>query len=489
MNIKSQLNRNDTGDKKKLQPYHIFECLGQYFVYDISARRFYNIEKAMYELLALCLHHSLLDSIRIMSAEKKYSDITLEYLAETVLALSSKGLFDIPDVQTTTEELMDKIREFERYPLEHLDLFLTDSCNLACKYCFCDVGRDHSYAGMMSTDIAEKAVIMLMERAVGRKKVYITFLGGEPLLNFKLLQHIVVFSRDAAARRGKEVVFSITTNGTLLDDDKAAFLSQNAIGVMVSLDGSKTYHNRQCPMKNGGDSFSDAVRGIKLLISHEIIPEIRTTLGRPLPSLRGLRRLYRTLGEIRRIVIEPAKNCNDLPSPVDVTEDEFDEWIKQEERELNKYVHLLKKNPDSIPNYFPYTNFLRVIANPAASSCHYSCGSGIMRCTVDARGTIFPCAMFSGQENWSIGNVHEGIDQNRVRQIWSQYGMARYKSCDSCWANAICRPSMPCDLIKSDGTFSEQHRFCRQRRIRIERAAYIYFMLQDSKGHIVSRNI
>jgi uncharacterized protein len=43
------------------------------------------------------------------------------------------------------------------------------------------------------------------------------------------------------------VTFSITTNGTLLTEDDAAFFEQHGFAVTISLDGLRAVHDRQRP--------------------------------------------------------------------------------------------------------------------------------------------------------------------------------------------------------------------------------------------------
>jgi len=53
----------------------------------------------------------------------------------------------------------------------------------------------------------------------------------------------------------KKVAFNATTNGTLLDSEKIAFIRDNEISVMVSLDGPKEIYDAQRPFKSGKDSY------------------------------------------------------------------------------------------------------------------------------------------------------------------------------------------------------------------------------------------
>lgn len=473
--------------RKDAEPYHLFEVKGKYFVFDTTGRRFYHIEKVMYEFLFSCIKIGIDRTFNEMASKNEYSQDVLEDVLKTVTIFKKNGLFDIPSYAVSEEIVSREISNDDRLPLTMLDLYLTDSCNLACQYCFCEVGRDHIHYGLMNEVTAAKAIDMLIDKSRDAKNIFVSFLGGEPLLNFKLLQYVVQYACSAAKEKGKNINFAMTSNGTLITDEIASYMGRNHISVMISLDGPREHHNFLCPMRDGGNSFDATLRGIECLFKYGITPEIRTTLGRPLPRLSELEELYRSLGKLNRIVIEVAKNCIDTPSPVDVTEEEFDDWLQQEEKELDKLVARLQHDNRDAPPYFPYQRYINNIVDSKPISCYYSCGAGTMRCTVDAQGNIYPCALFSGMREWQIGNVIKGVDKIRRDNVWKQYARAISPKCRFCWAYAICRPASPCDLAKADGTLIHKHRFCRQKKTRIERAAYLYYMGQKSDMHEASQ--
>ena len=67
----------------------------------------------------------------------------------------------------------------------------------------------------------------------------VTFYGGEPLLEFDLLKQAVLFAEETGHQTGINPDFQVTTNGTLLTDDRIRFLVDHDIFVTVSLDGNK----------------------------------------------------------------------------------------------------------------------------------------------------------------------------------------------------------------------------------------------------------
>jgi len=110
----------------------------------------------------------------------------------------------------------------------HLVVYLSGRCNLTCAYC---------YSRAPGGPVIKRAALL---RAVGeflrsaQRGAKISFLGGEPLLHKPLLRAAV---RLVRAEAGASFPVTVFTNGLLLDRPEAAFLKENSVKTVVSLDG------------------------------------------------------------------------------------------------------------------------------------------------------------------------------------------------------------------------------------------------------------
>jgi uncharacterized protein len=84
------------------------------------------------------------------------------------------------------------------------------------------------------------------------QNIYISFYGGEPLLNFKLIEKAVNYVKNLKLQHNV-VTFSMTTNGVLLDK-YMDFLVENEFNLLISLDGDES-NNSYRIFKNGKPSF------------------------------------------------------------------------------------------------------------------------------------------------------------------------------------------------------------------------------------------
>jgi radical SAM enzyme (rSAM/lipoprotein system) len=146
------------------------------------------------------------------------------------------------------------------HPLRYLFLEITQQCNLHCRHCGSDCGKD-PHLDELSTDEWLAFVDYLNEQYPKHEELMLVFTGGEPLCHPDL---DLIFGR--ARERG--FPFGMVTNGYLLDEANARRVVDLGItSVTVSLDGLAASHDWLRGVKG---SFERAVRGIALLAASPI---------------------------------------------------------------------------------------------------------------------------------------------------------------------------------------------------------------------------
>ena len=137
---------------------------------------------------------------------------------------------------------------------------VTLRCEHSCPYC--QVSRQSADTGRfdMTELIAEKALKIALDSP--SKTIKIEFQGGEPLLNFSLIEKIVANAQVDALKIGKKVDFVIASNLALLNENILDFCKNNNILLSTSLDGPRELHNKNRP-RPGNNSYELAVDGIR----------------------------------------------------------------------------------------------------------------------------------------------------------------------------------------------------------------------------------
>ena len=137
---------------------------------------------------------------------------------------------------------------------------VTLRCDHSCPYC--QVSRVSSDRGAfdMSAETADRALDLALKSP--NPNIKIEFQGGESLLNFEIIQRVVLKATAAAPALGKTIDFVIATNLSPLTDPILEFCAEHRIALSTSLDGPQDLHNSNRP-RPGGDSWERAVEGIR----------------------------------------------------------------------------------------------------------------------------------------------------------------------------------------------------------------------------------
>lgn len=143
---------------------------------------------------------------------------------------------------------------------------VTDACNLNCTYCSVGdmyEGHDERIGQKINTDyaIALLKYIFSLKQRNDKDKLYISFYGGEALLNMKFIKEIVKVANYLNINKEIELIFTMTTNATLIHK-YIDFLVEHRFNLLVSLDGNEYNHSYRVYKNNKNNSFSDVIRNI-----------------------------------------------------------------------------------------------------------------------------------------------------------------------------------------------------------------------------------
>lgn len=463
-------------------PYHTFECLGKHFLYVTAPARFLCVDEPTCRFLDLCRSGSLEEAAHKLRHDGAYPDEVVESVAREVALLVGHGLFDAPNYSIAPREFERQLQQRYTTPWNKLELALAETCNLACRYCYCGTCRDIvPNQGLMSETIARQAITWLFAMSGKSPDVSITFFGGEPLLNKSVLRFAIEYSQQLARLHGKKVFYSMTTNATLMDDEVIGHIKRHNFGLMVSLDGPPEIHNAQCPTRGGGPSFDQVTAGIKKLMARRRAVTVRCTMTHPAPRMMDLIRFFEDFG-FTRIVLGRAANPMH-PSPLDFTDEDEAECERQEREELIPWM-LERLARGEKPKYFPFASFIaeQEKEGTTTSVSPFRCGACRGTTTVGADGALYPCHRFVGMQAWRIGHIADGPDLEKCKQFWRDYRATIARDCESCWAWGQCRGPCPWDIAKADGSFHLKPTHCTSVKRYIELAAYVYAQKKAMEG-------
>lgn len=324
------------------------------------------------------------------------------------------------------------------FPLQALVLNVTNQCNLACTYCY-EFGADKiaTPAGKpkyMTLETAKASVDLLIAEAVGRKAVHITFFGGETLMNFRLLRDVVDYANAATAAAGKGITYSLTTNATLLIEEIVTFLSDNRIGVTVSMDGPPEVQDKHRVYKNGKGSYAVIEPRLRTLIANHRTRAVtaRVTLTEGVTDVVRIFRHLKddlgfhevgfapvTTGEERAYSID-GKGMDDVLAQFTAL---ADEWL---DYALRGEMH-------------GFTNVSETISELISGvNKSHPCGAGLGLMGVGPSGDLSPCHRFTDADTHVMGHVSSGIDRAKQSDFLTRGHVEAKYDCQSCWARPLC---------------------------------------------------
>lgn len=155
------------------------------------------------------------------------------------------------------------------------------ACNLGCKYCFF-LSKENLY-GERESPLMDEAVLdaylrQLMESSPG-PQVDVAWQGGEPMLRGLDFYRRSVELAEKYRKPHQRILHTMQTNGTLIDDEWAAFFKQHGYLVGLSLDGPRELHDAYRIDKQGRGSFDAVIRGWNILRSHDVDTNILCTVN------------------------------------------------------------------------------------------------------------------------------------------------------------------------------------------------------------------
>jgi uncharacterized protein len=415
----------------RLGEFHSFEGGGRRFLYLVPAGAIFEIDDATANVIgrvegAEVPHASLLDSLNRDGFDSSDAEELLKELYQARVLVT--GHVPPPRPESPPAD----------FPLQTLVLNLTNQCNLSCQYCY-EFGNDkvatpEGKPKFMDLDTAKASVDFLLTQAAGRKMVHITFFGGETLMNFPLLKQVVAYANEQASAQGRHVDFSLTTNATLLTPAIIEFLSENRIGVTVSMDGPAELHDKLRVFANGRGSYDIIEPRVRALIqNHRTRPiTARVTLTAGVTDvIRIFRHLKHDLG-FHEIGFAPvttstnqlyAINTGGMNSVLDQFKILAGEYL---EHALRNEMHGFSNVSDTLSELCQGVNK------------SHPCGAGLGLVGVGPSGDIAPCHRFVDSDQHALGHISTGLNKEKQHDFLSRGHIDSKYDCQTCWARPLC---------------------------------------------------
>lgn len=291
-------------------------------------------------------------------------------------------------------------------------MVLTLRCNYKCVYCQVSAESMKRTDLDMTRETAQKVIDFIFQPP--NSDITLEFQGGEPTVNWDVLQFSVEYALEKHKKRGGSLVITLVNNGSFITKEKLDYLIDKKVSLCFSLDGPSDLHN-----KHRGKNYevvrtamTDAMNAYRERYRDYMPGALPTITRYSLPYWKELIDEYVDMGleSIHLRPLTPLGFAKDTFKDIAYSVEEYLEfyakaldYIIQLNRQgkffMERYawIFLVKMLSDTDPNYVD-------ISSPA--------GSGIGVLAYNHNGDIYTCdegRMFSamGDESFRCGNVHE----------------------------------------------------------------------------------
>ncbi len=324
-------------------------------------------------------------------------------------------------------EIHNKQTEWQDGRAKDITFIVTKDCQLACKYCYL-VGKNSKER--MTWEIAKQAIDYILghEEDFKEESVIWDFIGGEPFLEIDLIDKICDYLKTEMYKREhhwfNSYRFAVSTNGINYHTDKVQnFIKKNKehLSIGITIDGTRRKHDLNRIWKtqemelgimpkpeNEHGSYDDVVKNIPLWLEQFPKSGTKVTISSSdIPYIKeSVLHLY-SLG-----IHEVNINC----VFENVWKEGDDKLFEKQLTELADAIIDGGYNSDYACSFF--SENIGKPMNKIQDNNNW-CGAGKML-SVDANGIFYPCTRFAqyslrNKKAWIIGNVHDGINNNRLR--------------------------------------------------------------------------
>ena len=450
---------------------HRFHLDDRYIVVDTCSGSVHAVDEIAYEMIG-AYENTGRDEL-IAEMEKRFHEDPAE-LAECydqITALKEQGKLFSPDV---FEPMAGTLKQRTAGVVKALCLHVAHTCNLNCAYCFASQGKYHGERAVMSFDVGRQALDFLVANSGSRRNLEVDFFGGEPLMNWKVVEELVAYGRSLEKEKDKHFRFTVTTNGMLLDDEIIDFCNREMSNVVLSLDGRKEIHDR-CRVDYAGNGSWDRIvpKFQKLVKAREGKNYyMRGTFTHANPDFLEDIKTMLDLG-FTELSMEPVVCAENDPAAL--TQEDLPVVLKQYE-DLARLM--LQRKREGRPFTF-YHYMLDLSGGPCIYKRISGCGSGTEYMAVTPWGDLYPCHQFVGEEAFRLGDVWQGVTNTAVQQEFSSCNVYAREECRDCWAKLYCSGGCAANAYHATGSVRGVYKYgCELFRKRMECAIMLQAAMQ-----------
>lgn len=346
------------------------------------------------------------------------------------------------------------------------EFVVTENCNLDCSYCYMKDKTTFMTIDGVHDFIKNVGKVM---NIYGCQSYHISYFGGEPLLNWKVVKEAIPLFRNDPRCESQVII----TNGLLIDDDVIETCRFHGIGTSWSFDGMWQNDNRP----------------------HKTIKNVLETYRQKKEMIISL------CGNGCKVMVGPSnidtmtENLEFLVDEFDITSPDFslvrdniwsDDDVKrfrvQSRRLADRIIKYFDSGRNVIAGIYSLA-MMDMINGQIRGKRPFGCFAGCSGVGYFPNGDWYPCARYGSEKSMIImdrdGNInHSNINRFRDPKV---HNPSTYPECKSCSLYKFCNAG--CTHSQYDIDSGECHpvkSVCELYKIIYNDTLYIYDILKDN---------
>lgn len=437
---------------------HQYKLGGLNIVMDIYSGAVHVVDDLVYDMI------KDFDDMEEVEITNKYKEQgTAEEIAEAIEEIKSLKEQGLLFEEDSYGQVLNNFEERQTV-VKALCLHIAHDCNLKCRYCFAGEGEYHGDRSMMSAEVGKKAIDFLIAHSGNRHNLEIDFFGGEPLMNLDVVKEIVTYARGLEKENNKNFRFTMTTNGVLLNDENIKYFNETMHNVVLSIDGRKEINDRMRPTPNGKSSYDLIVDKFKKVAESRNQTDyyVRGTFTSENLDFSEDVLHMADLG-FKQISCEPVVTTDDMPYAL---KEEHLPQLFAEYEKLAEEMHK-RRNEGKGFNFFHF--MIDLNQGPCVTKRLSGCGAGCEYMAVTPWGDLYPCHQFVGIDEFKMGDVDHGIENDNKLKMFKGTNVYTKNDCKDCWAKFYCSGGCSANSHQFYGDIKKSYRVgCELEKKRVE---------------------
>ena len=355
-------------------------------------------------------------------------------------------------------------------------IHLTENCNLRCKYCY-----ESNYYSKENNEIDFENIKKIIDRDADKNtgNVTFTFYGGEPLLKKELIYKTI--SYISSLNTNTKFRYSMTTNGTLLDDDFLKFLDKNPfVNISFSIDGTCESHNLNRIFENQKGSYELVEKNAINMLNK--LSNKTNVVAMMVITKNNVQHLSKNIEHLYKIGF---KQFNTLFNYSDDWSDDELSIISKELEKVSDFYYKKMMNGEDI-SVTIIDEKIRTHVDEKYN-CNNDCILKKNDVNVGIDGKFYFCMQFVYNSDFVMGDCTNGIDEIAQKKILSSLGI-EIEECKNCAIRKRCKHQCPCKNYISTHDVNGLSPFvCELERIAIDVADRLAEKLYKSNSQIFTR--